>query len=180
MTAFSTLDEGWRLTHLGRLMGHALRRFDARVLQLMARNVEVPLALSNLAARDQVSAAHVHITRHLALGGDRLTDLAQRAGMTKQAMADLVDQCAAWGLVERRPDPHDARARRVCFTPTGLPGCRRFATRWRRPRPSSAPRWETMWRWWCQWAWRPTPAAICRRVDRSAAFVFPLPPLPCR
>lgn len=120
MTVFFNPDEGWRLTHLGRLMGHALRRFDARVLQLMARNVEVPLALSNLAARDQVSAAHVHITRHLSLAGDRLTDLAQRAGMSKQAMADLVDQCAAWGLVERQPDPLDARARRVCFTPTGL------------------------------------------------------------
>lgn len=120
MSDFSTAHDGWRLTHLGRLMGHALRRFDARVLQLMARNVEVPLALSNLAARDQVSAAHVHITRHLSLQGDRLTDLAQRAGMTKQSMADLVDQCAAWGLVTREPDPHDARARRVCFTPTGL------------------------------------------------------------
>jgi len=107
----------WRQTHLGRLMGSALRRFDARVLQLMARNVEVPLALSNLAARDQVTAAHVHITRHLALQGDRLTDLAQRAGMTKQAMANLVDQCEAWGLVTRQLD---ARARRVCFTPTGL------------------------------------------------------------
>ena len=120
MTVFSNPDDGWRLTHLGRLMGHALRRFDARVLQLMARNVEVPLALSNLAARDQVSAAHIHITRHLSLAGDRLTDLAQRAGITKQSMADLVDQCAAWGLVTREPDPHDARARRVCFTPTGL------------------------------------------------------------
>ncbi|MBP6305858.1 MAG: winged helix-turn-helix transcriptional regulator [Giesbergeria sp.] len=113
-------DHGWRQTHLGRLMGHALRRFDARVLQLMARNVEVPLALSNLAARDQVSAAHIHITRHLSLHGDRVTDLAQRAGMSKQAMADLVDQCSAWGLVTRQPDPLDARVRRVCFTPTGL------------------------------------------------------------
>ena len=113
-------DDRWRQTHLGRLMGSALRRFDARVLQLMARNVEVPLALSNLAARDQVTAAHVHITRHLALQGDRLTDLAQRAGMTKQAMANLVDQCEAWGLVTRQADPLDARARRVCFTPTGL------------------------------------------------------------
>lgn len=113
-------EDGWRQTHLGRLLGHAMRRFDARVLQLMARNVEVPLALSNLAARDQVSAAHVHITRHLALQGDRLTDLAQRAGMTKQAMATLVDQCEAWGLVTREADPLDARARRVCFTPTGL------------------------------------------------------------
>ncbi len=113
-------DERWRQTHLGRLMGHALRRFDARVLQLMARNVEVPLALSNLAARDQVTAAHVHITRHLALQGDRLTDLAQRAGMTNQAMAHLVEQCEAWGLVTREADALDARARRVRFTPTGL------------------------------------------------------------
>lgn len=120
MTAFSHPADGWRLTHLGRLLGHALRRFDARVLQLMAHNVEVPLALSNLAARDQISAAHIHITRHLSLQGDRLTDLAQRAGMSKQAMADLVGQCEAWGLVYRSADPHDARARRVCFTPTGL------------------------------------------------------------
>ncbi len=111
---------GWRETHLGRLMGHALRRFDTRVLQLMARDVEVPLALSNLAARDQISAAHIHITRHLSMKGDRLTDLAVRAGMSKQAMATLVDQCEAWGLVIKEPDPLDARARRVRFTATGL------------------------------------------------------------
>jgi len=110
----------WRQTHLGRLMGDALRRFDARVLQLMARDIEVPLALSNLAARAQVGAAHIHITRHLSLAGDRLTELAARAGMTKQAMSSLVDQCAAWGLVTREADPLDARARRVRFTPTGL------------------------------------------------------------
>lgn len=115
-----TLDDGWRLTHLGRLLGHALRRFDARVLQLMARHVDVPLALSNLAARGQVSAAHVHVTRHLDLAGSRLTDLAERAGMSKQAMGKLVDQCAAWGLVTRDADGHDARARRVRFTADGL------------------------------------------------------------
>jgi len=116
----------WRQTHLGRLMGDALRRFDARVLQLMARDVEVPLALSNLAARAQVGAAHIHITRHLSLAGDRLTELAARAGMTKQAMSSLVDQCAAWGLVTREADPLDARARRVRFTPTGLAWLRAF------------------------------------------------------
>jgi DNA-binding MarR family transcriptional regulator len=113
-------EHGWRLTHLGRLLGHAMRRFDDRVLHLMAHNVEVPLALSNLAARAQVSAAHIHITRHLAPDGSRLTDLAQRAGMSKQAMGDLVDQCEAWGLVLRAPDDHDARARKVRFTPAGL------------------------------------------------------------
>jgi DNA-binding MarR family transcriptional regulator len=113
-------EENWRLTHLGRLLGHALRRFDERVLLLMARNVDVPLALSNLAARAQVGAAHIHITRHLAVGGSRLTDLAHSAGMSKQAMGDLVNQCEAWGLVLREPDPHDKRARCVIFTATGL------------------------------------------------------------
>jgi len=112
--------DGWRMTHLGRLLGHALRRFDERVLHLMAHDVQVPLALSNLAARAQVSAAHIHITRHLALEGSRLTELAERAGMSKQAMGDLVDQCEAWGLVTREPDPRDARARVVRFTATGL------------------------------------------------------------
>ncbi len=113
-------EDGWRQTHLGRLLGHALRRFDARVLALMASDVQVPLALSNLAARAQVGAAHIHITRHLAIGGSRLTDLAASAGMSKQAMGDLVDQCEAWGLVTRQLDPHDKRARQVVFTSSGL------------------------------------------------------------
>ena len=101
-------------------MGHALRRFDTRVVQLMARDVLVPLGLSNLAARDQVGAAHIHITRHVALGGSRLTDLASGAGMSKQAMGDLVTQCEAWGLVTRVPDAYDKRAKKVMFTADGL------------------------------------------------------------
>ena len=110
----------WRLTHLGRLMGEALRRFDERVLVLMSNDVMVPLGLSNLAARDQVGAAHVHITRHLAVNGSRLTELAHSAGMSKQAMGDLVTQCEAWGLVTRQADAYDKRAKKVVFTEIGL------------------------------------------------------------
>src|SRR5665647_1049360 len=116
----TSLHDGWRQTHLGHWMSQALLRFDARVLSLMARNEDVPLALSNLAARGRLSASHIHITRHLALDGSRLTELAQRANMTKQAMGKLVDQCEAWGLVTRQDDPRDARARRIVFTPVGL------------------------------------------------------------
>ncbi len=114
------MEDRWRQTHLGRLLGHAMRRFDERVLHLMAHNEGVPLALANLASRDQITAAHVHITRHLALEGSRLTDLALAAGMSKQAMGDLVDQCTAWGLVQRQADLQDARAKRVVFTADGL------------------------------------------------------------
>ncbi len=112
-------DDRWRHSHLGYLMGRALQRFDARVLALMAQDVNVPLALANLATRHQVGAAHIHITRHLALGGSRLTDLAASAGMSKQAMGKLVDQCEAWALVTRTPDTRDARAKWVSFTPLG-------------------------------------------------------------
>jgi DNA-binding MarR family transcriptional regulator len=116
----TSLHDGWRQTHLGHWMSQSLQRFDARVLSLMARNENVPLALSNLAARGSLSASHVHITRHLALDGSRLTDLAQRANMSKQAMGKLVEQCEAWGLVSRLADARDARARRIVFTPVGL------------------------------------------------------------
>jgi DNA-binding MarR family transcriptional regulator len=115
-----SFDERWLSTHLGRLLAMALQRFDAAVLQHMTRDALTPMALSNLAARQHIGAAHIHITRHLPLGGARLTALADAAGMSKQAMGDLVDQCTAWGLVIREPDPLDARARRVVFTPVGL------------------------------------------------------------
>lgn len=118
MHTLSHLDT-WRSNHLGHWLRLALERLDARVLELMARNPEVPLGLSNLAERAQVGAAHIHITRHLPCEGARLTDLARRAGMSKQAMGTLVGQCEAWGMVRREADPSDARARRVVFTDTG-------------------------------------------------------------
>ena len=114
------LGDDWRHAHVGHWMALALQRFDTRVLALMSRNENVPLALSNLAARGQLSASHIHITRHLALEGSRLTELAQRAHMSKQAMSKLVDHCEAWGLVTRLSDDRDARARCIVFTPVGL------------------------------------------------------------
>ena len=107
-------------TYLGHWLRLALERFDARVMALMAQNTGVPLGLANLVNRGQVGAAHTHITRHLGPEGARLTTLAQRAGMSKQAMGALVTQCEAWGMVTREADPVDARARRVEYTPTGL------------------------------------------------------------
>ena len=40
-------------------------------------------------------------------------------------MGDLVDQCEAWGLVTREPDPRDARARAgAVHADRAWPGCR--------------------------------------------------------
>jgi DNA-binding MarR family transcriptional regulator len=109
----------WRQTHLGYWLTQASLRFDARVLVLMAHNEHMPLALANLAARGRLTAAHVHITQHVSVQGSRLTDLARRAGISKQAMGKLVDQCEAWGLVQRQADARDARVALVVFTPDG-------------------------------------------------------------
>ena len=114
-----TSEDSWRQTHLGRLLALSSLRFDVRVLAVMAHDEDLTLALAHLAARGKLGASHVQITRHLPLKGCSLTELAQRAGVTKQAMGKLVDQCAAWGLVQRTPDPRDARSTRIGFTPIG-------------------------------------------------------------
>lgn len=118
--ALQQATDAWRSTHMGRLLGESLRRFDGRVQTLMAHSEQAPLQLANLAARGKISAAIVHITRHLDPAGTRLTVLAQRAGMSKQAMTILVSECEAWGIVQRELDPLDARAKQVRFTALGL------------------------------------------------------------
>ena len=59
-------------------------------------------------------------SRAWAARGTRLTELSQRAGMTKQAMGQIVDDLERLGYVEREPDPADGRAKIVRFTAAGL------------------------------------------------------------
>lgn len=51
--------------------------------------------------------------------GSRVSYLAQHAGVTAQAMGELVDHLVAHGYVERVPDPTDGRARLVRLTERG-------------------------------------------------------------
>jgi DNA-binding MarR family transcriptional regulator len=52
--------------------------------------------------------------------GTRLSDLAHRAAITKQAMMQLVDDLQEKGCVRRVPDTEDARAKMVRLTAKGL------------------------------------------------------------
>lgn len=52
--------------------------------------------------------------------GTRLSELAQRAAITKQAMMQLVDELQEKGCVRRVPDLEDARAKTVRLTAKGL------------------------------------------------------------
>jgi DNA-binding MarR family transcriptional regulator len=51
--------------------------------------------------------------------GSRLTDLAERAGMTKQSVGEVASDLEARGYVERVPDPNDGRAKIIRLTERG-------------------------------------------------------------
>ena len=62
---------------------------------------------------DDVTAAQARVFARIDPDGTRVTDLAERALITKQTAGFLVDQLERAGYVRRVPDPRDARARLV-------------------------------------------------------------------
>jgi DNA-binding MarR family transcriptional regulator len=92
-------DLGWSLGVLSRSYGKAVSAIFAEVPG-GARGYQVLAA----AARDE--------------HGSQLA-LAQHLGVDRTVMTYLLDSLAEAGLVERRPDPADRRARRIVATPRG-------------------------------------------------------------
>ncbi|HEY5877262.1 MAG TPA: MarR family winged helix-turn-helix transcriptional regulator [Nakamurella sp.] len=84
------------------------------------RHVENRVLAAVLDAGYPVTLAQARIVQRIGPNGTRLTALAEQAQVTKQTAGALVDQLAAAGYVERRPDPSDARARLVCKSDLGL------------------------------------------------------------
>jgi DNA-binding MarR family transcriptional regulator len=98
---------------------------DAATLQLLfkAARLANEQALARVAASapggPRVRPAHTALFPHLGFEGIRLTDLAAKVGVTKQAVGQLVDDLAALGMVERVNDPDDSRAKRIRFSRRG-------------------------------------------------------------
>lgn len=109
--------QSWRKHNIGRLLNNAITRFESRILQQMDE-----------AGYSGFSLSHITITRNLDIEGTRATDLARRAGITKQSVGELIAQLEAGGVVERKPDPNDKRSRIVFFTPLGIEWLNAFRT----------------------------------------------------
>ncbi|HKD47899.1 MAG TPA: MarR family transcriptional regulator [Rhizomicrobium sp.] len=95
-----------------RTLGGLLRRVEETLrARAYARMAE--------AGFPDIRPAHSSLLRNLAETGSRVSDLAQRAQMTKQSMGYLADSLETAGYVTQAPDPTDGRAKRVRLTAKG-------------------------------------------------------------
>jgi DNA-binding MarR family transcriptional regulator len=94
--------------HIGQLLVHLTRQFQ---VELYAGLVDAGL--------EGARVPHTHVTAYIKAEGSRLTELAAQARMTRPAMAELVDDLQRLGIVERKPDPSDRRAKLICLTEQG-------------------------------------------------------------
>jgi DNA-binding MarR family transcriptional regulator len=67
----------------------------------------------------EVRFPHGNVFQYLDDDGTRIGVLAERAGVSKQAMAQLVAHLDEHGYIERSPDSADRRAQLVRATPRG-------------------------------------------------------------
>ena len=72
-------------------------------------------------AEHHISDARALPVLHIARAGDgmRQRELAEIIGIEGPSLVRLLDQLCAAGLVERRPDPADGRAKTLHITPAG-------------------------------------------------------------
>jgi DNA-binding MarR family transcriptional regulator len=66
-----------------------------------------------------IRPSHGVVFRYIGADGSRIVELAERAGMTKQSMAALVDYLAEHGYLTVAPDPRDGRAKLARLTNRG-------------------------------------------------------------
>ncbi len=104
---FEQIDETNR-NHIGRLLLRAQRCFSVSAMEKLRKLGHTGLSL-----------AHTNLLAHLDLDGTRITTLAERAAVTKQAIGQLVLDLEQKGYIGRAVDPTDRRATIVTFTVAG-------------------------------------------------------------
>ena len=85
--------------------------FDAYSEELGRRVAETPY--------NDIRVAHGCVFGNIDPDGTRLTDLAERAHMTKQSVGEVATELERRGYLERAPDPSDGRAKIIRLTERG-------------------------------------------------------------
>jgi DNA-binding MarR family transcriptional regulator len=107
-TRIPTRGGGERLVTLAVLMREAFVALNDLVMARLAES-----------GHSAVRSAHSAVFQYLDDTGTTVSLLAERAQVTKQAMAELVHHLEAHGYVTRVPDPKDRRAKLVLPTDRG-------------------------------------------------------------
>jgi DNA-binding MarR family transcriptional regulator len=94
--------------HIGQLLAQLTRLFQTELFERLSA-----------AGLEEARVPHTHVTAYIKAEGSRLTELAANARMTLPAMSELVDDLERLGVVERRPDLTDRRAKLICLTDAG-------------------------------------------------------------
>jgi DNA-binding MarR family transcriptional regulator len=99
------------------------------LVQSLARVVAIRLR-HDLADHDMVGVRPLHapLLMQLLGGGRRAADLAETAGVSRQAMAQVVATLERDGYIKRIADPGDSRAKLVCLTARGRAALRLMRT----------------------------------------------------
>lgn len=100
--------EHLRQTNLGRLIEDLHFYFDNRALQYLHE-----------AGFSDVKSADAHVMRTMRPEGSRVTDMAQHAGISKQAMSKLVSAFISKGYLRWVNDENDKRNRFAFVTDAG-------------------------------------------------------------
>ena len=95
---------------------------DTAPILAQAARAQVAAMMSRLAARgfDDMTPAFAGVIPLLDATGERPTVLAQRAGVTKQAMGQMLKLLSQRKYVEQAPDSSDTRAKVVRLTKHGV------------------------------------------------------------
>ncbi|MCO1336954.1 MarR family transcriptional regulator [Microbulbifer sp. OS29] len=97
-----------RETNIGRLFQYAAKTYSERAVAL----------LHNYGFSD-ITLSHTQLISNLSTTGDSITSLAEKAGMTKQAMGQLANELQSKGYVKKVPNEQDKRSSMVQFTQRG-------------------------------------------------------------
>jgi DNA-binding MarR family transcriptional regulator len=85
--------------------------FDAFAEEVTRRVAETPYS--------DIRVTHGCVFGNIEPDGSRLTDLAERAHMTKQSVGEVTTELERRGYLERVPDPSDGRAKIIRLTERG-------------------------------------------------------------
>jgi len=78
------------------------------------------LALLQQRGHPQIRPSHSMLFSNLGLGAVRVTELAERAQVTQQAMGKMLKEVERMGYIERGIDKNDRRAKEIRLTKKGI------------------------------------------------------------